>query len=326
MAVAVGYKDRLRRSMGDALSTCAGGEGAGNNNNKFNKPKASFKFQKSAHARDTPFGASNVRSRRAVSDNPFEQYAREKISKSALVSQKIDAKEEYELEKAKAMHGDGATSSMEKARRKYIVKLMKLKEQASTNFHYTLVKQIELEIAAIKKVGDKNIRGDEDYLSVPLEVPKVSFELKEINHKPSDATNNHGTSSTPAQHVKNVGSADSNESECPETKGQETLGTNIDNYEKQLDAPHEKQLDAPHEQQLDAPQTVKMEKTIKEFRPNKSPVQPEPPQDQYLSYEEKRNQAWKQDISFRMEKKSKAKMDLQKLLRRHDQQAKSNLQ
>ena len=121
---------------------------------------------------------------------------------------------------------------------------MKLKEQASTNFHYTLVKQIELEIAAIKKVGDKNIRGDEDYLSVPLEVPKVSFELKEINHKPSDATNNHGTSSTPAQHVNNVGSADSNESECPETKGQETLGTNIDNYEKQLDAPHEKQLDA----------------------------------------------------------------------------------
>ena len=126
VAVAVGYKDRLRRSMGDALSTCAGGEGAGNNNNKFNKPKASFKFQKSAHARDTPFGASNVRSRRAVSVNPFEQYAREKISKSALVSQKIDAKEEYELEKAKAMHGDGATSSQngasatEKARRKYM--------------------------------------------------------------------------------------------------------------------------------------------------------------------------------------------------------------
>ena len=118
---------------------------------------------------------------------------------------------------------------------------------------------------------------------MPLEVPKVSFELKEINHKPSDATNNHGTSSTPAQHVKNVGSADSNESECPETKGQETLVTNIDNYEKQIDAPHEKQLDAPHEKQLDAPQSVKMEKTIKEFRPNKQPVQTEPPQDQYLS-------------------------------------------
>ena len=63
-------------------------------------------------------------------------------------------------------------SVTEKPRGKYILKLTKLKEQASTDFHYTLVKQIELEIAAIKKVGDNTIRGDEDYLSVPLEVPK----------------------------------------------------------------------------------------------------------------------------------------------------------
>ena len=311
--------------MGDALSTCAGGEDAGNNNNnKFNKPKLSFNFKKSAHARGTPFGASNVRSRRAVSDNPFEQYEREKVSKAALISQKVDAKEEYELEKAKAMHGEddagpqSGPSMTEKARRKYILKLTKLKEQASTNFHYTLVKQIELEIAAIKKVGDNTLRGDEDYLSVPLEVPKVSFELKEIHHKPSDASSKHGASTTPAQHVNDIRSADSNESALPETKVLGISDTAIDKDEKKLEAPHEKQIDAS--------QSVKIEKTIKEFRPDKQPVEPQPRQDQYLSYEEKRNQAWKDDISLRMEKKSRAKMDLQKLLNRHDQQAKSSLQ
>ena len=84
------------------------------------------------------FGASNVRSRRAVSDNPFEQYAREKVSKSALISQKVDAKEEYELEKAKAMHGDGAAASQngmsatEKARRRVYSKTNEA-EGASVN-------------------------------------------------------------------------------------------------------------------------------------------------------------------------------------------------
>ena len=57
------------------------------------------------------------------------------------------------------------------------------KELSSINFQYTLVKQIELEIEAVKKVGGRNIIGNEEFLNVPLEVPKVSFELKEIKNK-----------------------------------------------------------------------------------------------------------------------------------------------
>ena len=90
--------------MGETLSTCAGGEDHNNNNNKFNKPKFSLKKNNNnvTATRKTKATSHSNNANSSDSDNPFQQYERERISKQALVSKKIDAKEEYELEIAKA--------------------------------------------------------------------------------------------------------------------------------------------------------------------------------------------------------------------------------
>ena len=304
--------------MGETLSTCAGGEDHNNNNNKFNKPKFSLKKNNNnvTATRKTKATSHSNNANSSDSDNPFQQYERERISKQALVSKKIDAKEEYELEIAKANqennnddssipNKNNKTAILNKARKKYIIKLIKIKELASINFQYTLVKQIELEIEAVKKVGGRNIIGNEEFLNVPLEVPKVSFELKEIKIK------------TPTKDVVHNNVNVNNNKEQQQMKNNNNNNNNNNGSMEDDDDVEEKEI---------------RKKTIKEFPPKiiqpsstTSPSshlhqqQPSAYQHQYLTFEEKRNQVWKEDINLRMKKKKEVKSNLHHLLQRQQE-------
>lgn len=301
--------------MGDALSTCAGGEDSKRSNDKFRKPKFSLKtdsYTSSQTARNpTLVTHGNSRKAAASLDNPFQQYEQVKVSKQALMAQKMDAQEEYELVKAKAQQHLGEDGSdaiksqhlVNQARKKYLIQLFKIKELASINFQYTVVKQIELEIEAVKTVGSKNIVGDEEFLNVPLEVPKVSFELKEMN--------------TPKKEVNKL---DNNDSNDDTNNNDSNANVNINTNDETMKTNYEEGNDANKTSNNTIDPVIK--KTIKEFSPSKisqeSPL-PSPPKNQNLSYEERRNQAWEEDIHMRMQKKKEVKSNLQNLLRRQQE-------
>lgn len=305
----------LIENMGDAMSTCAGGEGASNNNNKFNKPTFHVNKKSLSATASSRNSSNNVNeSNDTKADNPFQQYERERVSKQALIAQKIDAQDEYELEIAKvkqkdraATLGDMSSTILHKARKKYIIKLLKIKELASINFQYTLVKQIELEIQAIKKVGGKTIAGDEEYLNIPLEVPKVSFELKEIKTPVKEVSNNDNDNNEINVHNNDN---DNNNSQSHTNDNNEQIKNNKTDSNKSGDPFTEREI---------------IKKTIKKFPPENPLPMPtkaltqqgqQQNQNQYLTFEEKRNQIWKEDINLRMKKKNAVKSNLHNLLER----------
>ena len=302
--------------MGETLSTCAGGEDHNNNNNKFNKPKFSLKKNNNnvTATRKTKATSHSNNANSSDSDNPFQQYERERISKQALVSKKIDAKEEYELEIARANqensdnndssipNKNNKTAILNKARKKYIIKLIKIKELASINFQYTLVKQIELEIEAVKKVGGRNIIGNEEFLNVPLEVPKVSFELKEIkNNTPTKDVvhNNVNNNNNKEQQMKNNNNNNNNGSmeDDDDVEEKEIRKKTIKEFPPKIIQPSSTTLPSSHLHQQ----------------------QPSEYQHQYLTFEEKRNQVWKEDINLRIKKKKEVKSNLHHLLQRQQE-------